>query len=46
MIIMNSIGSNLPHYTVYNATKSAEIKAIFGGFRALVGSKGLQMLDS
>ena len=43
---MNGIGSNLSHYIVYNATKSAEINAIFGGFRALVGSKGFQMLDS
>ena len=30
----------------HNATKTAEINAIFGGFRALVDTKGAQMLDS
>ena len=50
-MIINGICSNISRYSVYHATKSAGIKAIFGGFRALmgslvVGSKGAQMLGS
>ena len=45
-MIINSICINSSQFSVSHVTKSAGIKAVFGCSRALLGSRGAQMLGA